>query len=224
MVGSSNVRYSVISRILPLPCKRTIQNLLQQFKSQPGDFKKNAAALKLKINPNNVHENICFLLIDEMSLRKGLKYDSTTGSIWGYEDCGRKRTSKIVNSALCIMAVGIVKRWKFQLGFSLTGSSMKSEEITMHLSDAILAMESEDFKVVGVTSDQGSNFEKAFRLMGATPQVPKINLNGKKYILYRDPPHLLKNTRNFILKDDVLLPNHQRGSWKNVKTFFNIDN
>ena len=70
---------------------------------------------------------------------------------------------------------------------------MKAEFICNVIKTSIKAMENEGFHVLGVTSDQGPNFERTFKLLGATEQTPKIHVNERSYFVYRDPPHLIKS-------------------------------
>ena len=75
--------------------------------------------LKLKYSPQVDANRHCFLLMEKISLRKGLGYDMKNDCIHGVADDGHTRTSDLALSAMCIMAVGIIKKWKQPLGFFL---------------------------------------------------------------------------------------------------------
>ena len=117
MVATTNFGYKFLCRILPLPSKATIMNYLQSCNLTPGVTRRRAETIKMKVNPQNDNERKVFLLMDEMSLRKGFHFDSSTGTVLGFEDDGKTRKCKLVSSAMCVMAVGFVKNWKFPLGF-----------------------------------------------------------------------------------------------------------
>ena len=75
----------------------------------------------------------------------------------------------------------------------------------------------------GITSDQGSNLECAFKQMGSTPSHPIIKFNDREYIVYKDPPHLLKSARNFILNHNVALPGNSfqaPAHWQTLINFY----
>ena len=155
--------------------------------------------LKLKILGQN-YSKYCFILIDEMSLKKGLYYNRKKDQIEGFEDLGDKRTSKIADSALCVMACGIVKKWQQAIGYYFTSGPATTPFIQHVIEDAISSLEDAGFVVFGITTDQGPNFEKAFKILGATVSHPVISINKKEYHVHRDPPHLIKNARNFFVR------------------------
>lgn len=180
----------------------------------------------MKVNPSSEKEKWCMLLlIDEMSLRIGLSYDEKTGSINGYEDDGCKKNPKLASSVVCVMLAGMFRRWKYPLGYIFTESVMKSGQVNDTIRKAISVAEGAGFVVKGVTSDQGSNLEKTFRLMGVTQDRPFFKLNERKYYVFRDPPHLIKNSRNFLEKKiGVHIPkNTCKASWTHLQQLYHLD-
>ena len=91
---------------------------------------------------------------------------------------------------------------------------------TTIIKKGISVTEEAGFTVLGLTTDQGSNFEKTFRELGVTVQNSKFSVGEKSYWVYRDPPHLLKNARNLLSneKHPIALPG-ERGipSWQHIK-------
>ena len=77
--------------ILSLPSLSTISRYLQNITFQPGITHRNAKTIKLKVNPVSPEDNMCFILLDEMSLRRGLQFNERTGSISRFCDDGTVR-------------------------------------------------------------------------------------------------------------------------------------
>jgi hypothetical protein len=119
------------------------------------------------------------------------------------------------------MACGVTRRWQFPIAYYLTASAVQSSSIIEILKSVINLLESEGFIVLGITSDQGSNFEKAFKYLGCSHTKPTIELGAKSYFVYKDPPHLLKNSRNLLLRSDVSVPGFKdAASRKHIVTLF----
>lgn len=223
MMGTSINGYKFISKILPLPSTATILRYIQSLRSKPGILPRNAEAVRVKVNPINDRERSIFILLDEMSLKEGFKYDIASDKIIGFTDNGKQRSKDHVKHALCVMAIGIIKKWKFPVAFYLI-DTIKSNEIKPIITDVIAALQYEGFKVEGITTDQGSNFESCFCKLGASIDKPVININDQTYFVLRDPPHLLKSARNFILDKDVHVPGHGgKASWRHIIQLYETD-
>ena len=205
MVAGGRSGYATFRRMFPLPSESTIKRALIKFKNEPGLSERSTELMKLKNDPRIKENKYVFILIDEMSCRLSLEYNQTTGTIHGFEDDGEKRTRNLASSALCLMVVGVVKKWKFPLGYFLCRSTMESTKITQIIQSAISITEEAGYTVFGITTDQGSNFEKCFRYMGVTAEKPTFTFNDKSYYVYRDPPHLLKNARNYLSKPKTVV-------------------
>lgn len=224
MIGTSIRSYKFLSNILPLPCSETVLRTLRKMKSMPGVTPQNAKMLRLKVNPQEAKDKLTWLLMDEMSIRKGLAYDKSSDIIYGFKDDGKKRENVLASSSLVVMAVGVCKKWKFPVGYFFTEKVMTAESIITVVQEAITILENEGFNVVGITTDQGSNFERAFRLMGASQSNPRISVGSKTYYVHRDPPHLLKNARNYLEKADVSVPNMgNKASWRHIIELYKKD-
>jgi hypothetical protein len=96
LVSRSISGYNLLRRMLPLPSPSTILRLLKAHKTNPGLNKQNISMMKLKVNPQSEQDKFLFILMDEMSLRRGLSYRSETKKIFGYEDNGSERRRAFV--------------------------------------------------------------------------------------------------------------------------------
>ena len=127
--------------------------------------------------------------------------------VFGYEDNGEYRSNKLANSALCFMASGCVSKWKQMIGYVLTDGCASEHQILKLLKESISALEKERFSVLGMRTDLGQNFQATFKLLGVTSDRPFFHKGNKQYLDYKDPPHLLKCSRNFLLNNEVFIPN-----------------
>lgn len=216
--------YQFLRTSLHLPSRVTLMNYMRKVKSRPGLSIQSTKLLKVKLNNKSSMEKLGFILIDEVSIRRGLTYDQASDTIIGFEDCGRTRTSNLAVNALVVMVVGVLSKWKQPIGYVLTSGAMKSPQVKVLLEDTLDLLKDEGFVILGITSDQGSNFESAFRLLGSTPEDPRIWVKGDSYIVHRDPPHLIKNARNFLHSKPVNVPFYTYpAKWEHLVDLFILD-
>ena len=83
------------------------------------------------------------------------------------------------------------------IGYILTDGCAPKNQVLKFLKESIRALEKEGFSVLGVTTDLGQNFQTVFRSLGVTSEKPFFHIGNKQYLVYKDPPHLLKCSRNF---------------------------
>lgn len=224
-MSTSTSGYELMRKLLPLPSISTVKRLIRTFKIPVGVRSHNIKAMKAKLQPKTLHDKMCFILIDEMSVREGFTYDQCNDRIFGYEDDGSTRSSVPAKQALCVMATGLTKNWKYPIGFYFSKNCMNATKIVEILKSSIQLLEEEGFQVLGVTSDQGSNFERTFKLLGCSTSNPRITINGSTYFVMRDPPHLLKSARNMILGGDVNIPSfkNMKAKWTHIQHLFYLD-
>ena len=206
-VACGRAGYGLLQKLFKLPDVSTIRKHLLKLKGGPGVSGKNARVLVTKVAPVKSHERLCWILMDEMSLRPGYFYNSRKDLIVGFSDDGEERSSKPVTSSLVVKVVGLTRNWKFPLGYYLNGKALNFKKIEGILLKSIEVLEDEGMKVVGVTTDQGANFDAMFRnCFNVEVDRPYFILNEKKYLVCQDPPHLIKNARNFLLNGEVKIP------------------
>ena len=97
-------------RMLPLPSPSTLIQLLKSYKMCPGINKRSVAMLNVKVSPKDDTDKLAFILMDEMSLRKGLSKSEPNDKTVGYEDDDKHKSGKLVTSSLCVMAVGVKRQ------------------------------------------------------------------------------------------------------------------
>ena len=149
----------MLRTLFNLPSESTLVRALRRLRCQPGISRQHINSMSLKLPSEAGREKFIFLLMEEMSIKKGLRYDQISESIIGFTDDGSERTVKLATSALSISVCGVVKRWSHPIGFFLTESSMKSQFIIDVIQKAIALLEEAGYTLLGLTTDQGSNFE-----------------------------------------------------------------
>ena len=160
-----------------------------------------------------------------MSIRKGLHYDRKRDLVFGYEDDGNFRTTELADSALCFMAKGCVTKWKQTIGYILTNGAANEKSIIKLLRECIAALEKEGFIVLGVTTDLGQNFQAAFKSLGVSASYPYFLIENKTYLVYKDPPHLLRCSRNFVLNNEVNVPkfDNHKAKWSHLVNLLKLN-
>ena len=138
--------------------------------------------------------------------------------VFGFEDFGPQhgKTKIPANHALVFMIRGITTKWKQVLGFTLACEVTKSEILCELMQTCLRALEDVGLQVIACVCDLGScNNKMISKLLHVTANQPFFNLDGKKYFMIYDIPHLLKCLRNNLLKYDFLVDN-KVVSWKRI--------
>ncbi|KAG8175604.1 hypothetical protein JTE90_019416 [Oedothorax gibbosus] len=152
-------------------------------------------------------EKLCIIAWDEMAIKKGLSYNKSTDSIYGFETSFiYTENRQLASYALVFMARGITKSWKQVLGYFFTAKS-SAINVAGLVNQAISILMSCDFEVVSTVCDQGPSNLGIYRDLGATTENPFFYHNGRKMFTVHDPPHLMKCTRNNLLNHGVYFKN-----------------
>ena len=103
-------------KIFSLPAPSSLRNWLLSVNAEPGFFKEVFEAMKMFPNL----DKDCTLMVDGMSIRKQLIWDTKSKSYLGFCDYGNdinlepKKTE--AKEALVMMVVGLRRRWKWPIG------------------------------------------------------------------------------------------------------------
>ena len=79
----------------------------------------------------------------------------------------------------------VVYKYKYTIGYYLTHNAMQAGTLVNIIEKTVGLLEQEGFNVLGLTSDQGSNFSIAFRILGSTSSHPEIDVNGKRFLVLK---------------------------------------
>lgn len=225
-LSSSSSGYNLLRKLLPLPDQSTIKRLLRTYKLPAGLHRHNIVTMKTKLQLQENKDRLCWILMDEMAVKEALSYDQVSDRIYGYEDTGTKRTNLMAKQAFCVMVKGVLKSWKYPVAYYLSRKGLCASEIKNITKSVIKLLEQEGFTVLGITTDQCGNFQRAFKELGCTASNPKINVQQSYYYVFNDAPHLLKSARNMLhdQKKPLYFPSFEDpAKWKDVEQLFHLD-
>ena len=159
-----------------------------------------------------------------MVLKTALVYNHGLDEIEGFEDLHEIGSSHfIADHALVFMVRGLFSKWKQPVGYFLTAGTVKPEILQQLTKTCIDKLVEIGLHTQVLICDQGSN-NRSFlqKLEMVSIEKPFMMHNNKKVFVMYDPPHLLKNVRNNLIKS-----NYKYGDvdikWDYVVDFYNSD-
>lgn len=149
-----------------------------------------------------------------MSLKANLFYNVSQDKIIGFEDTDNKKLPLTAKSALIIMARSIEGNWKFLVCFCFVETACKSNVLKPILFDVICKLKDCGAMVHALITDMGSNFIQLSR--GISKQNSTFLVDGTEISYIFDPPHLMKKTRDNLLKYNVESGVNKVASWAHI--------
>lgn len=215
--------YRLLARLFVLPCKASLCNWVRNFTVTCGFSDTVMTVMQEKVTGLSPENRCCVLLLDEMSLRRGLTYDRRFDNIIGFEDLGaNSQSNALASSCLCFMVRGLRDNWKQPFAFMFSSSAIKADKVQSLLIDCLSRLHEIGLDVKAVISDQGSNFTAAYKNMGVTANEPFIKVNEKTVFIFYDPCHLIKSARNVLEKNSVHSGKNV-ATWEHLKCLYNVD-
>ncbi|CAH2085875.1 unnamed protein product [Euphydryas editha] len=215
-----------------LPGQSCLDKLLNCVPLKPGINKHLFESLKKMAQKQTDEDNISLLLFDEMSIRKHLHYNCKLEQIQGFQDHGNHgRNEQIATKALVFMLTGLRKKWKQPIAFYFS-HALTADRMTVILKEILIECFDSGINVVATVCDLSTVNIKVLRTLGATTREPYFSLAGREIVAILDPPHLLKCTRNLVMKHDVECTTDFQCSdqiikgivkWSHIKKFYNLD-
>lgn len=199
---------------------------MQHFYIDPELQDKVFQILKLKVDSLDEINKYCVICIDKMSLKKYLFYNITRDKIIGFEDIGYFQSHECpplpAQNVAVLMVRGICQSWKQPLSYFFSYSTMKTSDLLLVIKEAIKKLKNIGLKVIGLISDMGSNFFKLSHLLKISTTKSYFQTDEDKIYYIFDPPHLLKATRNNLLRHNFV-DGEKIASWRYIEEFYNID-
>ena len=159
--------------------------------------------------------------MDEISLKRHLFYDLPRYRLVDLETYGDGGSSGIMaSSGVVLMIRQILHTWKQPVAFYLASESCPSSKLKEVIDEAIFQLESIGLTMLALVHDQGSTFYQFVQELGVTPGRPFFEMRGKQYFTIFDPPNLLKNVRNNLMKYSFNV-NGKTAKWAHIKEFYN---
>ncbi|CAB3234643.1 unnamed protein product [Arctia plantaginis] len=195
--------YRLLRRMFTLPCQSSLNKLLNRVPLKPGINRHIFTSLKKMTGNQTDEENICILSFDEISIRKHLDYDSKSDEIQGFKDHGNHgRSNEIATKALVFMLAGIRKKWKQPIAFYFS-HTLTADRMTVILKEILTECINSNVNVVATVCDLSTVNLKVLKTVGVTTSEPFFLHCEKEIVAILDPPHLLKCTRNLLMKHNV---------------------
>ena len=130
--------YKLLRKIFRLPSKSTLKKWVQDIPSSCGISQFILASLKKRAETMPLDERVCTLVLDEIKLSPGLRYDKYRDIIDGFEDYGEfGRTAHCADHALVLMVRGLKGTWKQTFAYYLCQSSVNGTLLKEILLNAI---------------------------------------------------------------------------------------
>jgi len=217
--------YRFMQRVFRLPTVRTLRTFLCGFSVSVGFDCDYMSALCKRVESLNELEKFVVVTFDGMSLRSSLKYLEHDDRIVGFEElhafgCSSTNAAK---QALQFMVRGISTRWKQPVGHFFTGTSVNADVLKAMIVTLLAKLESIGLRVAAIVCDQETNHRICLAGLGATAAQPKFTTgNGNDVYVMYDPPHLIKNVRNNMLRYDIIIGNDLI-SFDYISTLFDLE-
>lgn len=197
-----------------LPHPRTLKEWYSSLNGEPGFTSESFDALRHKVTEASEKgkEVLVSLMIDGMSIKKGLQY-LPNGKVRGYVDVGSQMddgdTLQLAKEAVVLMVVSVDNSWKLPIGYVVV-KGMDSVTTAGIISNALILLNDIKVKVLSLTLDGTSEHFAAMKVLGATFDLP----NPKPYFQHPstkenifvifDACHMLKLFRNCLGQLKVL--------------------
>lgn len=220
---SSEKNYELMRKFFRLPSRKTLSKELDNTLCESGLNEKIIQSMKTKIQGSDIKKKYCTIAIDEMALKQHLYYDSKTDRTFGYSDFSINGVDRnIADHAIVMMAQGVFEKWKQPIGFNFVTSTCQTGDVVQIIEGAVRALTEAGFIVLAVISDQGATNVGACMRLIVSQAEPYFFVDGNKVYYLYDAPHLLKNTRNCLMKNVVTVGGIEV-SWHFIRLFYEAD-
>lgn len=220
----STSAYKFMRKHLCLPTIRSLRRWLQNLVISPGLNENILDMLEIKSHTLTPQKKVVSVVIDEMSLKREITYNSQNDMLYGFEDYGSEFPVKSLepepcDQALVVMIRGLTENFKQVIGFFLSKGPIPAEVLKRIVITTINKVKNHGFIPKAVVCDQGSNNLKMRHLFGLSLEQPYIIHDEQHIYFFHDTPHLLKSLRNNFKKYTI---KHENNSylWKHIEEFF----
>ncbi len=238
---TSSQAYNFIRTILhyPLPSIRTLQTKMQNFAFTPGFQKEVVETISLSLAKSDVLHRDCSLTYDEMEIKAALNFCPSLKRVLGIPTLKSSKPDDIATHLFVVMARGLHSAWKSIVGWHFTSAPTLRDELSNFILQTISSLEASGLHVMAIASDTGGNnlkimadlgifckllrntrieqrsFESPFDLPNIRIQysIPNPADENRKIYFIPDPPHVLKNIRNQLQKQDFFIPPEILKEW-----------
>jgi len=212
----------------PLPSYRTLCRRIQHATFVPGIQSDTFQWLTTKCAAMKEQEKDCALMLDEMQIKRALEFDRSINRYIGSispEVGGPDDVPVLSDHALVFMLRGMTSNWKQVVAYFFTGSSVEGGLLWGLVKQVVIDAAAAGLCVRAVVSDMGSSNQAMWRAAGVhanrsgvvcsvthpcqqlVHDQPDANMFTPPHLYFlADVPHLLKNIRNCLMTQDIILP------------------
>ncbi|XP_039307028.1 uncharacterized protein LOC120358159 [Solenopsis invicta] len=219
-----------------IPSIQTLQLVLQKIPLAPGLNSLILRHLQNISKKMTIKDKVCILIWDEVSIQSNVMYDVRRDIIYGYEDWGNNRTSKVADHAFLFMLRGLNTGWKMPISYNFCSKTTNTAQLIRCIKEHVHKISKAGFHIIATVCDQGATNTAAIkhlllqtdmkRNLEKRTQAQTFEVGNVEIVPLYDPPHLIKGIRNNFLTKDLAIScnSFQRvASWDIVKTAWIID-
>jgi hypothetical protein len=198
----------------PWPCYRTLMYRIENLNLIPG-IQTELLEISSKCSPNEIIH--CSLQIDEMQIRPSITYDKALKVYSGYisKEFKNEINDSVATHLLAYMMRSLFSDHKLVVAYYFTGNSINGQslwEVTQKVIESI--EKNNNFRIHSIVTDMGPSNRSMWKCANIISNRLSINCFTKHPVelerslfFIADPTHLIKNLRNLLLKNDIILPN-----------------
>ena len=155
------------------------------------------------------------LSLDEMQLRPYVEYDKGLKRYVGFVNATLNNTDELemATHALVFVVRGLTMHWKQVVAYAFTGNSTSPQKLWNFVKMLVMCLHSSGMLVKCISSDKGSNNRGMWGTVGVHSiraqvncKIPHPSKPEENLYFAADVPHILKNIRNCLLSQDIMLP------------------
>lgn len=186
--------------------------------------------MKSDVDKMNIGNQTCALLMGEMMLTCGVRYDESSQELLGYEDLDHLgRSAKAADRVLVLAARGLRKNWIQVVSYYFASGPFKDVHLQNIIVKTIKQLQFIGLNVVTFVCEQNNINLNALSLLCARTERRSNSsyfiVNCNRICIVFDVRHLLKETRNALMKCEILY-NGEMGKvarLKYIESAYNID-
>jgi len=139
-----------------IPSIQTLQLALQKIPVSPGLNPLIVRHLENISQKMSIKDKVCILMWDEISIQSNIMYDVRKDIIYGYEDWGNNRTSKVADHALVFMLRGLNTGWKMPISYNFCAKTTNTAQLMRCIKEHVHKISKAGFHIVATVCDQGT--------------------------------------------------------------------
>lgn len=207
---SSPSAYRLMSKmnLLPLPTSSRLKQIIKGMPCEFGFNKVSLASIGAFMQQEQGVRCYGTLILDEMKVRRTVKFNKQTYKVDGFVDYGDDQESNAVaDHALVLMFVPLFHSWVQPIASFATKNAAPGRVLARMVLEAVIQLHKQNATVVAVISDGASTNKAMWATFGVTGKfhapVHKTEhpcIPDKSLYFLCDVPHIIKCIRNHLLR------------------------